>query len=197
MAVRTALVAASVCVVSAICPAGAGDLAESGLPLHPYSMIGAPSEDIVQGMSEAITPLDAAGFAVAALTDFGVTDILVCEVHSIEAPLTGYLVDALGSLSILGARYDTFRVGIRDGRESDGTFAPAGEQFAFLAMGVDADGAVCWIPAPGPGFAQVEGMLYDEVLLDYEFLLWREDFESLGTRYPRDPADPTADAPAE
>lgn len=186
MPVRTALIAVPACLVFAICPAGAGDLPESGPPLHPYSTIGTGSADMESGAPEAITPLDAAGFAAGVLAGHGVTDILVCEVHRIEAPLTGYLVDALGSLPIPGARFDTFRVGIRDGRESDGTFAPAGEEFAFLAMGVDADGGVCWIPAPGPGFAQVEGMLFDEVLLDYEFLLWREDFESLGTRFPRD-----------
>ncbi len=112
--------------------------------------------------------------------------MLVCEVHRIEAPLTGYLVDATGLLETGGVSFDTFRTGIRDGMESDGGSMPPGERFAFIARGTAPDGTVSWFPACGPDSVAPEGYpgIADD-MLEYEFLMGREAFESLASRYPR------------
>lgn len=154
--------------------------------LHPSAVIaGGPARE--EGMETAVlSPMDAAWIAFDDLLSMGATGVLVCEVHRIEAPLTGYLVDATGLLENDGVSFDSFRTGISDGMESDGESMLPGECFAFIARGAAPDGTVSWLPACGPDCAAEDGNagMTDE-MLEYEFLLWREDFESLSTRYPR------------
>ncbi|MDM7993128.1 MAG: hypothetical protein QUS11_07415 [Candidatus Fermentibacter sp.] len=154
--------------------------------LHPLAVI-ADGPASVEGMETTIlAPMEAARIAVEHLLSMGATDVLVCEVHRIEAPLTGYLVDATGLLETGGVSFDSFRTGIRDGMESDGEFMLPGECFAFIARGAAPDGTVSWLPACEPDSVAPDGYpgITDE-MLEYEFLLWREDFESLASRYPR------------
>lgn len=210
MSFRAILVSVSVCAVSATRAAGAGDLPESVPPPHTLSTIGVQSGATVYGTSEAITPLDAAASAVEELARIGVTDILVCEIHRIEAPLTAYLVDALGSMDVRelvngvpgrDLHFDTFRIVLRDGAEYDGEINPAGERIAFIARGLDPAGEVVWLPGCGPDFEPAgDEPSFADSRLQFEFLLWREDFESLATRYPRevpeDPAEELRSCPA-
>lgn len=169
-------------------PEGAGTL-------HPLAVIaGGPA--IVEGMETTIlSPMEAAGIAADLLHAMGATGVLVCEVHRIEAPLTAYIVDALGAMDMIflsdttgdgEVQYSTFRMVLRDGAESDGELYAPGEQISFIARGVDSTGQIVWYPPCGPDFVVPEGDpgITDE-MLEYEFLLWREDFESLESRYPR------------
>ncbi len=175
---KAALLAAAF--LAAVTAAQAGDL--PGGSVHRASPLRSlvTSAPILEG-TERIDAARAISFAVAALEAHGVSGISVCEVHAIEAPLTGYLFDALGVLEEDGHVFTTFRVGIRDGREQTNGMFAAGEEFVFMARGVDPDGTVRWLPAPGPDAAPGEG--WDESLLDFEFLLYRDEFESLAVRY--------------
>lgn len=164
---------------------GTGSPEGAGI-LHPLAVV-SECPVRVEGMDTTVlSPMEAAGEAAGYLVSIGATDVLVCEVHRIEAPLTGYLVDATGLLEMDGVVFDSFRTGIRDGMESDGGSMPPGERFAFIARGAAPDGTVSWLPACGPDFVAPEGDpgITDE-MLEYEFLLWREEFESLQSRYPR------------
>ncbi len=129
---------------------------------------------------------DASSIARTLLESRGVAGPVICEVHRIEAPLAGYLVDALGSLVVDGIEYSTFRIGVRDGSEQECGDFNAGDEFVFIARGIDALGAVIWLPAPGPDQTPDQGLEFDPT---WEFLLDREQFETLEERHPR-PAEP-------
>jgi hypothetical protein len=116
---------------------------------------------------------------LALLAGHGVADPVVCETRRVEAPLTGYLVDATGSLVVGDIEYTTFRIGVRDGlEEQDGMF-PAGAEFVFIARGVDGSGGVHWLPAPGPDARPEDGAEFDST---WEFLWDREEFETIEFR---------------
>jgi hypothetical protein len=145
---------------------------------------GPPAELLQDSLRKPISPQQASLFAVQHLKTRGVGDIVICEAFWIAAPLSGYLIDALGKTTINGVRYTTFRVGIRDGLEEEGTKRPAGEVFVFIAYGRDSAGQSVWYPSPGPDYTVAQGEAITEDMLAYEFLLGRERFEALSTRYP-------------
>jgi mannosidase alpha-like ER degradation enhancer 2 len=133
-----------------------------------------------------IDPREAARFAAARLHERGVKDILICESRWIAAPLSGYLVDGLGGLTIGGRDFTTFRVGVRDGCEARrGSGFEAGNEFVFIALGRDASGRAVWCPDPGPDIKLGPDRTFPESLLSYEFLMNRPEFESLSVRYGR------------
>lgn len=115
--------------------------------------------------------------AVIHLTQTGVEDIQICEVMRIEAPLSGYLVDATGLwYSVNGDVFDVFRTGILDGQDYP---EERGEEFVFLAAGIREDGEVSLFPA-----ALVTEDSVAQFVLAHEFLLNRDEFFSLPERYP-------------
>jgi len=154
--------------------------------LHKNARLGPnpPSELFRHSARKPISPQQAALFAVRHLKARGVTDIRICEAHWIAAAISGYLVDAKGKATIDEMNYATFRIGIRDGLEEKGGQRPAGEMFVFIALGRDESGRSVWYPSPGPDYRPAEGEATTEGMLVYEFLLYREKFETLATRYP-------------
>ena len=148
-----------------------------------FAVIGPPPPQKLRGSEfQPIAPKEASWFAVQHLIERGAKDIVICEVRWIAAPLGGYLVDAQGMLNMNDCVYHLFRVGIRDGTdEADGTDT-AGEEFVFIALGKNSAGETDWFPPPGPDWRPSPGEAADN-LLPYEFLLEREQFESLSDRY--------------
>jgi hypothetical protein len=131
-----------------------------------------------------IDPRAAARFAVDILRGKGVQDPVICESRWIAAPLSGYLVDALGRLKIGRKDFTTFRVGVRDGCEArQGLDFAAGKEFVFIAFGCDTSGQAVWYPEPGPDYLPAPDEAYPEGLLSFEFLLHRPEFEGLSVRY--------------
>jgi hypothetical protein len=149
--------------------------------------IGLPSPELVDTLRpRPISPRAAAMFAVQNLQERKVKDILVCESRWIAAPLGGYLVDCQGRMSIGGKRFTVFRVGIMDGTDSrHGMQYRAGTEFVFIALGRNAQGKNVWFPDPGPDYVPGPGEETTRGMLAYEFLLRREDFETLARRYRR------------
>lgn len=126
----------------------------------------------------SISAPEVLSFAVQHLKTKGVKEIEICEVSWIAAPLGGFLIDGKGSFNIGTKHYSTFRIGVRDGSEGD-----AGKKFVFIARGEDEEGKVIWYPEPGPDFHPVEGEVFPEEFLVYEFLGDREKFESLSSKF--------------
>ncbi|MBN1423948.1 hypothetical protein JXA88_05260 [Candidatus Fermentibacteria bacterium] len=155
--------------------------------LHPRANLvvwPSPGED-VEISGTFISPRAAADSATLALMHRGVQRPLICEARWIAGSVSGYLVDAIGDLTIEGLHYSVFRIGIRDGAEAQyGEEFCAGSEFVFIALGWDSAGAQIWYPPPGPDHHPAEDESLDE-LLAYEFLLDREAFETLLTRYAR------------
>lgn len=131
-----------------------------------------------------ISPRKACVFAIEHLEAKGIRDIVICEVQWIAAPVSGYLVDIKGKLTIEHQDYTTFRIGITDGFHDDSGKHPAGEEFAFIAFRKTTDGKALWYPCPGPDYKLKDGEALPESLLIYEFLLNRKRFETLCDRYP-------------
>ena len=131
-----------------------------------------------------ISPLKACKFAVEHLKKKGIKKIVICEVQWIAAPLTGYLVDTKGKLTIDHKDYSTFRIGITDGYSEDPEKNLAGEEFVFIALGIDAEGEAIWYPSPGPDYKTTSDEAMPESFYIYEFLLNRDRFETLFERYP-------------
>jgi hypothetical protein len=141
---------------------------------------------LIDPLPETIGREEAVARALDLLEAHGVEHAAVCETHRIEAPLTGYLVDALGRMTLGDSVLTSFRIGVRDGLEQrDGMFM-AGEEFVFIARGVDSEGSAIWFPAPGPDQPPI---LTDDSDLPYEFLLYRAEFETLGDRFPAAPLE--------
>lgn len=103
-----------------------------------------------------------------------VEDIVICETSRIEAPLSGYLVDAQGSAVYDGRSYSLFRVGIRDQGDDPSL---AGEEFIFIAAGFDHAGEAYFLHE----YTDVE------FVPELEFLTGRDEFLSLGERFPDSP----------
>ena len=144
-----------------------------------------PPADLIQKAERMpISPRKACWFAIEHLESKGVKDIVICEVHWIAAPLSGYLIDIKGKLTIDHEDYTTFRIGITDGFDEDAGKNPAGKEFVFIAFRKNTKGKSLWIPRPGPDYKFKEGEAMPESLLIYEFLLNRERFETLYDRYP-------------
>jgi len=131
-----------------------------------------------------ISPREAASYALLRLQARGVKDIVICETFWITAPLSGYLVDAKGKAIINGKDYSLFRVGVKDGLEKSKEKSSAGEEFVFIARGDNKAGEAVWYPSPGPDYRLGEGEAVPEGMLAYEFLLNRDKFESLESRFP-------------
>jgi hypothetical protein len=155
--------------------------------LHKNAQLGIgvpPGELIYPSGPKPISPRQAAFFAVQRLREKGVKEILVCESHWIAAPLSGYLVDCQGKMTIEKKDFSVFRIGIHDGFEKrHGRKSRAGEEFVFIALGWDQTGKPVWYPEPGPDYQLRDGEAYPMELLTYEFLGRREKFESLPFRY--------------
>jgi hypothetical protein len=166
-------------------PAIAQDVDELDRHLHPNSEIGEemPSSLYVDSERRPIVPREAARHALGHLKRHGIDSPVICETYWIAAPISAYLVDALGSVTIDEATFTTFRIVVRDGLEEVLDQRAAGDEFVFIARGVDPAGRVIWFPPPGPDHRPEEGEAFD-LLLPYEFLLNREGFETLAERYP-------------
>ena len=142
-----------------------------------------PSSDMLNySMHKPISHRKAASFAVDHLKAKGVTNIVICEVWWIAAPLGGYLVDAKGKATIKDTIYTIFRVGVRDGTDERDGKSLSGEMFVFIAFGKDKSGRPHWYPPPGPDIWPPRSEA-DSSILDYEFLLNRGKFETLDKRY--------------
>jgi hypothetical protein len=144
--------------------------------------LGPSSEMLKYSVHKPISHRKAASFAVDHLKAKGVTNIVICEVWWIAAPLGGYLVNALGKATIKDTIYTTFQVGVRDGTDERDGKSLAGEMFVFIALGKDKSGQLHWYPPPGPDIWPPQGVA-DSSVLDYEFILHRERFENLDKRY--------------
>lgn len=107
----------------------------------------------------------AIGFVTAHLQARGIRDVALCHGQFIEAPVGGYIFDAVGSWKNGDITYTTFRVGVSDGSDSAeyrsymhgetgvgprGDSPNPGDEFLFIAYGHDRAGNEAWIPAPGP-----------------------------------------------
>jgi hypothetical protein len=131
-----------------------------------------------------ISPREACYFAIEHCEVKGIKHIVICEVQWIAAPLSGYLIDLTGKLTIDHEDYTTFRIGITDGYEEDTEKNPAGEEFVFIAFGKNTEGKILWYPRPGPDYKPAEEEATPESFFIYEFLLNRDRFETLFDRYP-------------
>lgn len=158
--------------------------------LHPLAVIG-EGPVVAEGMETvALSPMDAARTAAGLLGEMGATDVLVCEVMRIEAPLTAYVVDAVGALSMNGGEFDAFRLVLRDGAEYDGELYPPAEQIAFIARGIDQSGQAVWYPSCGPDYVpEGDEPAFADSMFEFEFLIGRESFETLSQRYPAGSSD--------
>jgi len=109
------------------------------------------------------------------LMDMGATDVLICGISRIEAPVGGWLLEGLADMEIEAIAFSTFIIGIED----------SGDVFTFIARGQDTDGRTCWFPSIGPDYTPAEGEPFPDELLEFEFLLNREGFETLIDDFPR------------
>ncbi|MCD4706802.1 MAG: hypothetical protein K8S62_03595 [Candidatus Sabulitectum sp.] len=139
--------------------------------LHPESQICAELDPLEFSESTACWA------AVIHLSQAGVENIHICEVTRIEAPVSGYLVDATGQWDS-GTRddYQVFRTGVLDGEDYRDK---RGEEFVFLAAGSDENGDVFLFPEPAFTRDSVAQFVYA-----HEFLLNRNEFFALPEQYP-------------
>jgi hypothetical protein len=133
--------------------------------------------------TKPLSSLEACRFAIHHLEKKGIKNIVICEVQWIAAPLSGYLVDLKGNLTIEGQDYSIFRIGITDSFEKY-IKKTAGDEFVFIAYNKNKDGKTFWYPKPGPDSDIFEENIMSDNILVYEFLLQRERFETLFERYP-------------
>ncbi|MCK5785555.1 MAG: hypothetical protein KAH54_03240 [Candidatus Sabulitectum sp.] len=133
------------------------------------------------GISAELDPMEfsestACWATVFHLAEAGVDEIQICEVMPIEAPLSGYLVDATGYWdSGSGRIMKVFRVGIHDDREQ---YFIGGEKFVFLAAGFTDSGEVFLYPEAVLTEDSVPSFVYE-----HEFLVKRDKFFSLPERF--------------
>lgn len=136
--------------------------------LHPESKISTELDPV------EFTESTACWAAVFHLTQAGVENIRICEVLRIEAPVSGYLVDATG---LWNSRDDNvfgvFRIGILDGQDYP---EERGEEFVFLAASSDANGDMLLYPEP----VAAEDSVF---VYAHEFLQNRNEFFALPERY--------------
>jgi|GEM_PF-1994198 len=140
--------------------------------LHPLAEI---SSELEPGVFNEST---ACWTAVFQLAQTGVTDIQICEVLHIEAPLSGYLVSATGNWdSGNGQVFNVFRTGIIDGEENP---ADQGLEFVFLAAGLSESGEAVLFPSPVQSTDSTDAFVFE-----HEFIMGEDEFLSLPARYPR------------
>jgi hypothetical protein len=144
----------------------------------------APPAELQNPERKPISPREACYYAIEHCKTKGIKHIVICEVQWIAAPLSGYLIDLTGKLTIDHEEYITFRIGIMDGCEEDAEKNPAGREFVFIAFGKTTEGKTLWYPQPGPDYKPAEGEATPESYFIYEFLLNRDRFETLLDRYP-------------
>lgn len=106
-----------------------------------------------------------------------VDSIQICEAMRIEAPLSGYLIDATGIWNEGERQYTLFRIGIRDDEEDP---SRAGNEFVFLAAGFNENGEAYYYPATA-GIEDPDG----NFSLEREYLLNEEEFLSIPQRFPQ------------
>jgi len=155
--------------------------------LHKNARLVEPSP-IVKGTDKGpISAHRAAAFAFARLESRGMKYVQICEVRWIAAPLTGYLIDAKGSLRIDRQKFRVFRIGVRDGMEEKDGLWKAGSEFVFIAYGKTSGGKPVWYPKFGPGLVPTEKSTPEEMssYLAFQFLAPEEqkNFENLADRY--------------
>lgn len=144
-------------------------VASSALDYHLH-----PDSGIESSLSPDVFNGSAACFAALyRLYESGAENVVICSVSRIEAPLSGYLVDATGNLAIEGMNYSVFRLGIRDGEEDTEW---ASTEFVFLAAGFSDSGEAYIYPPFDP-----EG----NFIWEHEFLLDTLEFLSVPERFPR------------
>ena len=146
--------------------------------LHPEALIQKLELSDSELSENIISSEEAIEYAVFFLERINIENILICEVKWIAAPLGGYLIDGFGLFEFEDSIFETFRVGVRDGSEGN-----SGEEFVFIAKGIDADGSTMWYPYPGPDYEFPEDEEIPEGYFNYEFLLNREMFETLDERF--------------
>lgn len=157
--------------------------------LHKNAILAVPplssppsTEQIQSSELKPISPHEACCHAIDHLEAKGIKNITICEVQWIAAPLSGYLVDLKGELTLDHNEYTTFRIGIADGSDLEAENNFAGKEFAFIAFRKNTEGKASWYPPPGPDYRPKEGEQMPESLLTYEFLFNRERFETLHDR---------------
>lgn len=111
------------------------------------------------------------------LDQYEVEDVLICRATKIEAPLSGYLVDAQGFWENGDREYSLFRLGVMDDVEDSNR---AGEEFVFLAVGFSEDGNAFVYPT-GANIEDPDG----NFIWEHEFLLDEEEFFSVPFLFPR------------
>ncbi len=163
--------------------------------VHPRAVIqGSPEPFRADFKTKGVlTAEDAVNRAVGIMRKRGIARLCICEVSWIAAPVSGYLVDAQGDLSLDGGRCSLFRLGITDSPQGSGSLEfpeGAGEEFVFIARGVDAAGRTLWFPPPGPDCRPGPQQETTMGMLAYEYLLGRQRFETLPERYPPCPPTP-------
>jgi len=141
--------------------------------------------DSTPSLQNALSPHEAINVSIPLFLTKGISDLQICEQRWIAAPFPGFLIDALGTLRENGTGYTVFRLGIHDGADEQfGPMYAAGNEFVFLALGFDSTGSPVWRPDPGPDASPEEITANPDGYLSYEFLLQREEFESLPERFP-------------
>lgn len=157
--------------------------------LHPKARlgIGLPGDRVIGSKTFlAISPKQAAAYAVMLLKKRGISEIVICESHWIAGAVSGYLIDCRGKWIYNHQTYSQFRIGVCDGLEAKyGARHRAGTEFVFIGLGRDKDGKSIWHPPPGPDYRPRPDETVTNGMLAYKFLLWRDKFLSLSHRYPK------------
>lgn len=146
--------------------------AEAGLPWSEFVLEGAPAMSRLEELPDS-TARKIVGSALDTLYALGGAEMVFCEMQRLEAPLEGWLLDGIFFLSSDEGDFSTFRVGVD----------AAGKAFVIICRGVDSDGNVRWLPAPGPEHVPTADEAFPEEVLSYEYLIGRDEFESLQERY--------------
>ncbi len=156
--------------------------------VHPQASIQGYSNDSKAEFEAhgVLTVEEAMDSAIDILRRRGVGRLYICEVFWIAAPVSIYLIDAIGDYDFAGGHYTSFRLGIIDRPEGIGSHFP--EEFIFIARGFDAAGQPLWFPPPGPDAGLEAREPSTRAVQAYELLPDRERFETLASRFPPCPA---------
>ncbi len=88
-------------------------------------------------LPKPVAASDAVRFAIDALESRGVSDIRICGVQWIQAPLGAAIVLATGCWQSAESTFSAFAIALHDGTEVK-YGDPAGKEYSFLARGADA-----------------------------------------------------------
>ena len=187
-AFKTILVSVLVVTVFSYCLAAGQESVKTHGFVHPRARIQNYPEDFkIKFEKKGIMDAESAiSRAVEILRNRGIGRLCICEVSWIAAPVSGYLIDALGDFSFDGNHFKIFRLGITDCPQSTGNPdfpMDAGEEFVFIAKGLSQDGLPRWFPPPGPDTVHDTHGFDTRSVLAYEFLFDRASFETLPQRF--------------